>query len=102
MVVPRADPPVGTRGRPFLDFFFSNAVGRSQVPALAVVLEKGRLVPGETFFGVVLFPYDVMKADPMGRKGNGATESLSKWDARLDIPDSFIVTVADALTMMEC
>jgi hypothetical protein len=42
MVVPRDDPPVGTRGRPFRDLFFSGIVGRSQLPALEVVLENGR------------------------------------------------------------
>ena len=50
MVVPRADPPVGTRGRPFRDLFFSGIVGRSQVPGLAIVLENGRREIEAPFF----------------------------------------------------
>ena len=55
MVVPRDDPPVGTRGRPFRDLFFSGAVGRSQLPALEVVLENGRREIEVPLFGVDLF-----------------------------------------------
>lgn len=40
--MPLADPPVGTRGLPFRDRFFSGCVGRSQLPPLIGVLEKGR------------------------------------------------------------
>jgi hypothetical protein len=41
-VVPLADPPVGTRGRPLGDRLFSGLVGRSQFPAFLAVLENGR------------------------------------------------------------
>jgi hypothetical protein len=41
--VPLAEPPVGTRGRPFRDLLASGFVGNSQFPGLAAVLENGRL-----------------------------------------------------------
>jgi hypothetical protein len=77
MVVPLADPPVGTRGRPFLDRFFSGIVGRSQFPGRTAVLENGRreMVASEEV--VVLFDDRAMRAMQTGRKGLEAIESLS-------------------------
>ena len=78
MVVPLEEPPVGTRGRPFRDRFFSGAVGRSQLPALAAVLEKGRrateAVPGFD----VLQPEEGMRRVLTGRMGAENSESLSR------------------------
>ena len=78
MVVPRADPPVGTRGRPFRDLFFSGWVGRSQLPGLTDVLEKGRREIEELLLGkVFLFVNADERAGHSGRKGAEAIESLS-------------------------
>lgn len=41
-MVPREDPPVGTRGLPLLDRFLSASVGSNQLPARRVVEEKYR------------------------------------------------------------
>jgi len=77
MVVPRADPPVGTRGRPLRDLFFSGLDGRSQLPALAVVLENGRRM--EVPFGGKdgLFEEVAERALHSGRRGVEAIESFS-------------------------
>jgi histidyl-tRNA synthetase len=77
MVVPRADPPVGTRGRPFRDLFFSGIVGRSQVPGLAIVLENGRREIEAPFFEkTALFEDAGERAVQSGRRGLKAIESL--------------------------
>src|ERR1700712_2260584 len=88
MVVPRADPPVGTRGRPLRDLFFSGLDGRSQLPALAVVVEKGR-VPFGGKDG--LFEEVTDKALHSGRRGVEAIESFSNWVAKLETFRSFII-----------
>lgn len=79
IVVPLADPPVGTRGLPFRDLFFSGAVGKSQSPARLAVMENGRLDMGVTFFeGVGLRDDQGVERDMMGRSGLEAIESFSK------------------------
>ena len=72
--MPLADPPVGTRGLPFRDRFFSGEVGRSQLPALAAVLENGRRVVEGPFFDVcwVRVERGVMR----GRRGEEDIESF--------------------------
>lgn len=45
--MPREDPPVGTRGRPLRDLFFSGCVGKSQSPNTAGVVEKALRVVDE-------------------------------------------------------
>lgn len=42
--MPRADPPVGTRGRPFRDRLASGFEGRSQLPLFRAVFENVRMV----------------------------------------------------------
>ncbi len=77
MVVPRADPPVGTRGRPFRDLFFSGMVGRSQFPALMLVLENGRREIEVPLLNTIMFENAVEGRVHMGRRGAEAIESLS-------------------------
>jgi hypothetical protein len=76
-VVPLADPPVGTRGRPLRDLFFSGIVGNNQFPALTAVLEKGRCEAEWPFLGRC-----VAKALG-GRNGNAALESFSRRAVKL-------------------
>ncbi len=78
MVVPRADPPVGTRGRPFRDLFFSGIVGRSQFPALVLVLENGRQeIEVPLFDNADLFEDSGERAVHNGRRELEVIESLS-------------------------
>jgi hypothetical protein len=67
MVVPRDDPPVGTRGRPFRDLFLSGMVGRSQLPALAIVFENGRRVEVPSYGKDGLFEVAEERAVQRGR-----------------------------------
>ncbi len=78
MVVPLADPPVGTRGRPFLDRFASAFDGRSQVADLEEVLEKGRREIEAACCDVDdLFQGRTLREVERGRKGFGVIESFS-------------------------
>lgn len=75
--MPLAEPPVGTRGRPFRDRFFSGIVGKSQFPALAEVLENGRRLP-DAFCGLTRFDVEGIEEALIGRRGVDAIDSLSK------------------------
>lgn len=102
MVVPRDDPPVGTRGRPFRDLFFSGKLGRSQLPALAVVLENGRREVEVPARGRdIVFVAAEGRALHSGRRGGEAMESFSNRAAKLEILRIFMMIEmvgAEALT----
>jgi hypothetical protein len=70
---------VGTRGRPFRDRFFSGCVGRSQLPALAGVLENCLHDGLEAVALSALRRVEVAKRPCDGRKGVEIIESLSNW-----------------------
>lgn len=82
-VVPLADPPVGTRGLPFRDLFFSGMVGRSQLPALTAVLENGRRDWGELWFEGAEKAVAWARLGPRGRIVLEANESLPSWAVKL-------------------
>jgi hypothetical protein len=77
MVVPLAEPPVGTRGLPFLDRFFSGEVGNSQFPAFIAVLENGRRLIEAFFEQSVPLLEGKVKAEIRGRRGVEDNESRS-------------------------
>lgn len=69
---------MGTRGLPFLDLFFSGIVGKSQLPCLAVVLEKVRLAIEVPFCEVEEIRGQLVRVVQIGLKGVvEAIESLS-------------------------